>query len=68
MSLFREDPTGKFQSNRLTQVLTIMFFVLFAPKLMYLTRFGIIFTTQQEHLFTCHNIQDEVKENLFKAW
>ena len=35
MSLFRGRPTGKFRSNRLTQVLTIRFFVLFAPKLVY---------------------------------
>ena len=70
MSLFRGGPAGKFRSNRLTQVFTIVVFVLFAPKPCVVEQglIGIIFTTQQEHLFTCHNIQDEVKENLFKAW
>ena len=45
MSLFRGRPTGKFRSNRLTQVLTIRFFVLFAPKLVYLNTVWDNFTT-----------------------
>ena len=52
MSLFRGDPSGKFQSNRLTQVLTIGFYVLFAPKLMYLNKVWDNFYHTEEHLCT----------------